>query len=285
MSRELTVEDIEPIAPAEFLKRLKRLHKKHRRWVLDAMGDPPHPRNVPKELWEKIRREEEAFLTIMLIGFASPILSSLWRQIGRQLEADAEDEDEDDEDDSPAPVPAPLQRRLYRSTRRRSAWSARHITRTTRRRLNDSWQRQRDSGADPDPAVAVDDAFSDARAETIARTELVNAGNQPAIAVRNEYAGPGPNSLRVFTAWRLGESCEHCEACPMLEGLEIAQTSLLTDIPVHPNCCCYYEVLIGKLADLRAAGMIRVATQSELNHIQRVLDKMGLLNPTRGIII
>jgi len=280
MSRQLTIEDIEPIAPAEFLKRLKTLHRKHRRWVLDAMGDPPDPRNVPKELWEKIRREEEAFLAILLIGFASPILSKLWKRIGRQLEQD----DDGDEDDSPAPVPAPLQRRLYRSTRRRAAWSARHITGTTRKRLNDSWRRQRESGDDPDPRVAVDDAFSDSRAETIARTELVNAGNQPAIAVSNEYAGRGPKSVRVITVWRLGESCEHCEACPMLEGLEISQTSLLTDIPVHPNCCCYYDVLIGRLADLRAAGMFRVATQSELNHIRQVLDKMGLLNPTRAII-
>lgn len=294
MPKQIELRDVERIAPKEFLKRLKKLGKKHQRMVLDAMGDPPHPDNVPKEVWEQIRKEQEALLLILLIGFSIPLLNSIWARTRRQFrDIDAgstaggpggggrntPNASPNTPNASPN-IPPGVYRWLYRSLRRRSAWASRHIVRTTRRRLVDYWDRQTADGQTPDARSALETIINDRRAETIARTEMVNGGNQPALAVRNHFRG---GRIRAFTVWRLGPSCEHCEVCPMLEGLEVAQTSLLTDIPVHPNCCCHFEVLVGRLADLRAAGRIRVASAAEMAHIRDTLDRMGLYSPTPGV--
>jgi hypothetical protein len=288
MPKQIEMRDVERIAPKEFLRRLKKLGKKHQRMILDAMGNPPHPDNVPKELWDRIRKEQEEILLLLLIGFSIPLLNAIWSRTRRQFRdidagstAGGGPNAPNTPNAGPGPnIPPGVYRWLYRSLRRRSAWASRHIVRTTRRRLVEYWDRHSADGETPNPMSALETIINDARAETIARTEMVNGGNQPALAVRNQFRG---GDIRAFTVWRLGPSCEHCKVCPMLEGLEVAQTSLLTDIPVHPNCCCHFQVLVGRMGDLRSAGLIRVASAAEMAHIRDTLDQMGLYSPTPAV--
>jgi SPP1 gp7 family putative phage head morphogenesis protein len=76
-------------------------------------------------------------------------------------------------------------------------------------------------------------AFSDARAETIARTETAKAdigGNLEAYRVSGQVASK---------RWITGEGC--CDECEALNGMEVDLDDDFPDVgdpPAHPNCRC-----------------------------------------------
>lgn len=233
------IEEIDTITPEQFLARLRRLHRSHKQLVIEAMGDPPDAKNVPKSLWDKIREEEEALLLILMIGLSATLLQSMHGTVIEQVE-----------EIQPEALPVPF-RRLYRNMRRRSRWASGQVTRTTRRLLTEL---ARNAGGTRSSTSITREVISDHRAATIARTEAVAARR---IAVRSLYEELQDHGLQVQHIWRLGVSCNHCKVCPLFEGLPEWFWSRYTSIPVHPNCCCYTEIQLGSAENLYAAGIMR----------------------------
>lgn len=82
-------------------------------------------------------------------------------------------------------------------------------------------------------AVRESDAFSKARATTIARTETATAD------VRGQYAGWRATGVVAGKEWVASDGC--CDECALLDGEVVALDDDFTggaDCPLHPNCEC-----------------------------------------------
>tara|TARA_B100000519_G_scaffold25799_1_gene18114 strand:+ start:17083 stop:17847 length:765 start_codon:yes stop_codon:yes gene_type:complete len=58
----------------KFTKRMKSLSRRHRKMLLEIMGTPPNPDNVPEEFWQLVQREveeETAAILLMLFGIGA----------------------------------------------------------------------------------------------------------------------------------------------------------------------------------------------------------------------
>lgn len=57
---------------ASFAAKLSRLSSRHRRELVDLLGDPPDLANVPRDFWDRVQKEtEEELAAMMLLIFAS----------------------------------------------------------------------------------------------------------------------------------------------------------------------------------------------------------------------
>lgn len=55
---------------ADFAKQLARLSSRHRRELIDLLGSPPDPANVPAEFWKRVEEEHKAtVINILLLLF------------------------------------------------------------------------------------------------------------------------------------------------------------------------------------------------------------------------
>lgn len=267
------IEEVEPVTEQQFAQRLRKLNRTHREMIVDAMGNPPDRRNIPKELWKRIRDEEEALLLLLLLGFAMPFARNLREQAVEQLDTDEA-------------IPEPT-RDLYRILRRRARWVATSIRNTSRDALRDAIDRI--STAEP-AADSVAEPISESRLletarevmprwreEMIVRTELSAARRAAAQAIAETLNRTG---IETHLVWRLGPSCEHCKVCPIFEGLPESVYSQYVQIPVHPNCCCWAEVVSGQFDDLQSRGIIRpIPTAASIRAALRVARFRGSIPP------
>ena len=93
-------------------------------------------------------------------------------------------------------------------------------------------------------------AFSEARAETIARTETANADCQGNLAVYKE------SGVVAQKQWIVGAGC--CDECQELDGeiVDLDDNFSTGDDapPAHPNCRCDYVPLIDEQANTNEEG-------------------------------
>lgn len=114
-------------------------------------------------------------------------------------------------------------------------WS---IDETTRQEIQDLTVQALDNGWSNDElADAIQDsgAFSDARAEMIARTETAFAD------VQGSLEGWKASGLVSGKEWTVGDGC--CDECQALDGKVVALDEAFPDDggdgpPLHPNCRC-----------------------------------------------
>lgn len=52
---------------ADFARKLSRVSSRHRRELIDLLGSPPDPRNVPETFWAKVKDEQEKEVTAALL--------------------------------------------------------------------------------------------------------------------------------------------------------------------------------------------------------------------------
>ncbi len=255
----------------EFQERLSKLQRKHRRLVLDAMGNPPDYRNVPKELWEQIEKEEAAAYMILMLGIGMQSLQFHSRGIERKTNG--------------AVTQVELRQELQRQSVRRARWAAKQTTATVKRKLVQIIEKLPDPEpaprpqpartpaaeqrpvAKPKPAVKpeeiVDRIWTPARRDRIIDNESVAAttnGSKSVVIVAEK------KKLEVFHIWKLG-SCKHCEVCPLLDRTDEGYWGDVTSgPPLHVNCCCMTVVEFGTREDLVRAGKLaaRYPSQAEL---------------------
>ncbi|TXH46191.1 MAG: hypothetical protein E6Q97_30045 [Desulfurellales bacterium] len=279
MSSTTAIEAVEPVTEKQFLDRLQRLHREHKKLVLEAMGNPPDRRNIPKSLWKQIRDEEQALLLLLLLGISLPSLREIRQQVAENVEM-------------PEPPRLPTEQ-LFRRLRRRARHVATSIRRTSQQRLQDTIDDVvgQNRSRQPDvPPSEIDDTLSNrerrditertmpqSREEMIARTEIAAARRAAAEAMAEEMRRSG---IETHLVWRLGPTCAHCKVCPIFEGLPESVYSRYVQIPVHPNCCCWAEIVVGPFDDLLASGRMRpIPTAAQIRAALRVAKYRGRLLP------
>lgn len=272
------IEEVEPVTERQFAQRLRKMNRTHREMIVDAMGNPPDRRNIPKELWKRIRDEEESLLLLLLLGFAMPFARNLRERAVEQLDTDES-------------IPEPT-RDLYRILRRRARWVATSMRNTSRTALRDAIDRSVPTAgvgtAQAEAHVEAEiqestieeiarDVMPRWREDMIVRTELAASRRAAAQAMAETLNRSG---IETHLVWRLGPSCEHCKVCPIFEGLPESVYSQYVQIPVHPNCCCWAEVVSGEFDDLQSRGIIRqIPTAASIRAALRVARFRGPIPP------
>jgi hypothetical protein len=229
----------------EFSERFARLQRKHQRWITDALGDPPDPRNIPKSLWEQIEKEEAAAYLVLMSGLGLQSLQFHSRGVERKTGG--------------AVTQADLRQELQRQSVKRATWAARQTTGTVRRKVRDVILRDEDLT----PKQVVDNVWTPARAKRIIENESVAATTNGATAVV-EVAKK--KKLEVFHIWQLG-TCKHCEVCPLLHKTDESYWGDVTSgPPLHVNCCCMTVVEFGTREELIQQGKLlaRFPSQAQL---------------------
>lgn len=258
----------------EFRQKLSRLQAKHRRLVLDAMGNPPDHRNVPKELWQQIEKEEAAAYMILMTGIGLQSLQIHSRGVERKTNG--------------AVTQVELRQQLQKLNVKRAVWAARQTTGTVRRKLQQIIENLPEPKPAPKPEPArrpsadqrpvekpkpvqpprpvvtpeeiVDRIWTPARRDRIIQNESVAATTNGASSVV-EVAKK--KKLEVFHIWRLG-TCQHCEVCPMLDRTDEGYWGDVTSgPPLHVNCCCMTVVEFGEREELIHQGKLKARYPSE----------------------
>lgn len=226
----------------EFQQRFSRLQAKHRRLVLDHMGNPPDHRNVPKEVWQQIEKEEAAAYLVLMTGVGLQSLLLYSRGVERKTDG--------------AVTPIELRQQLQRLSVQRATWAARQTTGTVKRKLADVIERNPDASA----KQVADRVWTPARQERIIQNESVAATTNGAVAVVKVAKR---KKLSVFHIWRLGD-CKHCEVCPMLDRTDESYWGDVTSgPPLHVNCCCMTVVEFGEREELIQHGKLKAVFPSE----------------------
>lgn len=216
------------IAEGKFGVLLRGVSRRHRKDLERLMGDPPDINNVPPEFWERVKRDnEERLLAVMLLLFAGSAEAT--GKIKRTTTTDTGET---------------IAQRAERYAAERSAFVSDKIVDTTKKnleRVSQKWREMTAKGIPVPKAVIVDATrtqFGDARAQTIATTEVTKArteGDREGAFVRF-----GRSVLQV---WTLGP-CKHCTFCPMVAGTDISCWGQFSEgPPAHVNCCCSIRFL------------------------------------------
>lgn len=256
----------------EFRQRFSRLQAKHRRLVMDAMGNPPDHRNVPKYLWEQIEKEEAAAYLILMTGIGLQSLQIHSRGVERKTNG--------------AVTQVELRQELQRQNIKRARWAARQTTATVRRKLQQIIEKLPEPKPTPRPEPAktpagkpaaeqrpvqkpkpavkpeeiVDRIWTPSRRDRIIDNESVAATTNGASTVV-EVAKK--KKLEVFHIWRLG-TCQHCEVCPLLDRTDESYWGDVTSgPPLHVNCCCMTVVAFGTREELVQQGKLLARFPSE----------------------
>lgn len=225
------------ITPAEAQKRIAGLSARHRRWIEEAAGNPPDLSKIPDSLWKKIEDENTAALLIILIGVAQPALAvaaGKLRRGGYQLPLD---------DAATA---------LDRAAAQRAQFAGSTITQTARERIQNFIRGNEDYTTSQVDSL-LEGLFGEGRSNTIAATETaaaqtIGSGSAAEIAQSNEVA--------CTEVWYLG-ACKHCDLCPEFHRTPRSFWGrFVGPPPIHPNCCCSTQIVIGDEMDLRSRGML-----------------------------
>lgn len=116
----------------------------------------------------------------------------------------------------------------------------------------------------------IDRVWAGHRLDTLSKTE-VTAVHSGAILAASEWFDENdketfPDGTEVI--WRLGP-CFHCQACPLLESTEQEIWSRFAPWgpPIHPNCCCWLDIVPAFLLPTRSPPFYL---------IQQVMDDEGI---------
>ena len=229
----VTVDQLRKVAPEQFLSRYRKLWRNQKRELLKIVGNPPDLSKITDAHWKRWQKEQTAALLLLMGGYALYQIRTTLDEFSRTHPEVAERITEQRQQ--------AIEQRFLRDIRQRSAFAARAIARTSRRRIRDE--------SDPDSV------FSDSRAQMITTTEMTAARSA---AVHSVFSGMKSVGLSVHLVWRL-RPCQHCEVCPLLDGTthDFWSQFFPTGPPIHPRCCCQTEIVIGDKPILLRTGFLK----------------------------
>lgn len=210
----------------EFAQRFAALSARHKRELMKLLGDPPDPRNIPAEFWERVKKEteEEAaalMLLILLAGSQQYLtrLESAVTQSGRDIEQTRQQ----------------VELSVKRWADSRAADFAQQYTDHSVQIVNKLGQ---PGEVEQEAADLVDQAFGPSRVESIAVTETTLAASAAGEVAVDATVGRDEQD-RWFTA----EDSRVCPICSPLHGRTRSQWSRFfpDGPPSHPRCRCWIE--------------------------------------------
>jgi hypothetical protein len=243
---------------ADLARRLARLSTRHRKELIELLGNPPNPLNVPEGFWKKVENEERAEMTAALV--------LLFMYAGEQhnellLPSDLR-----------ATATETMRDRAGEWADERASTFAAEYTANSRKRLDRAYERWARRGR-PDifprtifppevlnlpPDVMADDIlsiFGPERDAGIAATETTGA----ATAGTNDAVGGAESAgLIVTVTWYTEADARVCPICKPLHGQRMKDwegAMIAADLPTaamdavrgnggppaHPNCRCFLQ--------------------------------------------
>lgn len=234
----------------QFRVAFAKLQNKHKRWIKEALGNPPDHCNIPKDLWKKIQQEEAAIYLLLMSGVGQASAQVAGQGIERKTRG--------------AVTQADVRLALRKEAYARATWASNQTTGTVQRKVRAIIERLDE---DAEAGDVVDRVFTEGRVNRIAVNETVAATTAGTRAVQ---AAAQNAKVESFLVWRLG-TCRHCRVCPLLDRTDEAFWGTVTSgPPIHPNCCCYTTVEFGDRADLVRSGVMKGRYPSEAELISAI---------------
>lgn len=217
-----------------FARRLSRLSSKHRRELIELMGYPPDPANVPEEFWQRVEKEENdtvaAILLLLMMQSAEMHFGSLpdYAQAGRSVDAF---------------IP-----QVEQAANQRAADFSREYIATGRdkfERFAGDIKNRYDIGGQvykQDVADAAADIFGPARDARIANNELTRAR-----VFGGEIVIGGTVGISSADIWRNRPALSKSGPCPICKPLDGTPRSYWARFfpngppDPHPGCVCEIE--------------------------------------------
>lgn len=202
--------------------RLLPLSRQHREELGRLMGQPPDPSRVPEEFWERVRRDEEETLALILILIF--------------LAAASHQGTEPDDAGAAAQAAAYAART---AAQRAAEYAAR--SREMAIDLGDAARAAAASGtpmSEADIGGRLDSIFGEGRVRRIAVTETTAA-----ISAGNEAGASANGGLSVADVWHTEEDGRVCEICRPLNNQrrDVWGAAFPSGPPAHPMCRCWIE--------------------------------------------
>jgi hypothetical protein len=207
---------------SELARRFSKLSAKHRKRLMELMGDPPNMGNVPSSYWEEMAGE--------LNGSFIPFLTEIYMDAAERLV-----------EDLPISVDWGLVNERAASWARGYSYELVHgITTTSRRATQEaiaSFFEQGQTRADLEARLSR--IFGAVRAEAIAVTEVTRAASLGEQQIAAEIASMGVDMVPV---WQTNNDELVCTICGPRHNQEIEDNFFP---PAHPRCRCWltYELL------------------------------------------
>ena len=228
---------------AAFARNLSRVSSRHRRELIDLLGNPPDVNRVPEEFWSRVETEEKnavaAILLLLMMQSAEAHFGLLpeFAQVGRTV------------DDFIPQIEAAANQRA-------ADFSQQYVT-TGRERLERfgrDTQARFGIGGQIHPQEIADEAtgiFGPSRDAGIAASETTGAASTGAETVIGQTVG--------FSEKDTWFTQEDQRVCPICEPLHEKPRSYWARFfpqgpPAHPKCRCWVEYSVEKLVP---AGGVR----------------------------
>ena len=229
------------VVPEEFLRKVEKLWSTQLKDLRKILGNPPDISRVKPEHWQEWKKQQEAALILLMGGSA---MNQLRSQLNDWQRIQPDDTDTTD-----------IERRFLRNIRSRARFASQRITRTTRQRVT---ALLRDYGSETTTPAGrgsfdISNVLDRARAEMVTVTEITAASTASIRAIYESFLIRG---VQCQLVWRL-RPCNHCEVCPLLDGLPDSFWQRFTNgPPIHPHCCCQLVILLGSRAELIRTGQM-----------------------------
>ena len=265
----VTLEDFAKVAPDEFLRKFQTLWTAQKIELKKLLGKPPDIRRVTSEHWTKWKKDQEAVLLILMVGYISMIMDEQMDQMEERMPYDLRPQRRTQRNINRGPAPdsgtgstdpepdiidrEDIEREAIRGIRRRARFASQRIRATTQDRL--SKQLRRETGTDTEDFGGFDPEtiFSRSRSEMIVRTELTAAKTETTRSIHTSLTAKG---VKCQLVWKM-RPCDHCEVCPLLDGTPESFWSRFTSgPPLHPHCCCELQILFGSVSELIRTGQM-----------------------------
>lgn len=242
---------------ADFAKQLARVSSKHRRELIDLLGTPADPANVPVEFWTKVETEQKETVTsILLLLFMAAGEQHLDLLLPSDLRAVAAEGLRDRAGTWAGERAATLSKQYVDRSRQMAdklptRWYGPDFT------IN----RFRGDLKSPGSGQVLDGAleiFGPNRDATIAATETTQA----ATAGTNDAIGAVEGiGVKVSVTWFTERDARVCPICQPLHGLAMSDWEVALSAagvppaafesisaaggpPIHPNCRCWLETKV-----------------------------------------
>lgn len=208
----------------EFARKVSRLMQRHRKELARYLGSPPDPSRVPDEFWQKVQKEtEEQIFLLLLLIFAA---SSLQHQ-----PADGFAQFQTEE----------VERFGQQWSETRSQEFGQGYTENTRSRLgnySEKWNASREADEQDTSEDDLNRLFGPDRAEGIAISETTDAATAGSEKTKQVAGQISENDL-----WRTSEQDNVCPICRPLNRQPRSVWSLKfpNGPKAHFRCNCWIE--------------------------------------------
>ena len=209
---------------AHYQRKLGKLSVRHRKELLQLLGSPPDPLNVPDSFWEKVRREVENENAAILLLLFLASANSHARRAGRDPKSDAA-------------LSGLLQTQASAyagDAGRRLGAQYTNSSRDSLNRNRDDWQKPGITKAEI--ATDVGTIFGPARTEGIVISETTDAQTAGGESGVLHTTGFSDEDL-----WRTEDDLSVCPICRPLHNKKRSEwQSLFPRGPkAHPRCRCW----------------------------------------------